>query len=128
MSASAPSGQRASSSTKESTGENAKSWRRVTNFGQIICTLPYQLPAQVSLLPNTIRRNQLTRVAQPAHCFVAQVCRADITRTCCMSLIDQTEIQRSVLAETAIALSKIVLDFTSCAPWSLTACVGDNKC
>jgi len=45
-----------------------------------------------------------------------------------MSLIDQTEIQRSVLPESgAIALSKIVLNFTSCAPWSLTACVGDNK-
>ena len=45
-----------------------------------------------------------------------------------MSLIDPTEIQRSVLLESAaIALSKIVLDFTPCAPWSVTACVGDNK-
>jgi hypothetical protein len=45
-----------------------------------------------------------------------------------MSLIGPTAIQRSVLPESAaIALSKIVLDFTSCAPWSLTTCVGANK-
>src|SRR5262249_15258634 len=61
----------------------------------------------------------LRRLAQPTHCLASSLGSAVQTsrgRGACR-LSDLTEIQRSALLEgAAISLSKIVLDFTSCAP------------